>query len=139
MIMSYALYNEAAKNSNIAKLIGKAIIKIEPKLDLYFLAESPMIRLLEQMGINIVSESFADRTYENDCTLRSRSLDNALISDPIIAAEQAYLMIKNRKIRTYDGTCIKIKTDTICIHSDTPNAVKIAKHVKRRLKQIKIK
>ena len=133
-----ALYNEAAKNSNIAKLIGKAIIKIEPKLDLYFLAESPMIRLLEQMGINIVSESFADRTYENDCTLRSRSLDNALISDPIIAAEQAYLMIKNGKIRTYDGTCIKIKTDTICIHSDTPNAVKIAKHVKRRLKQIKI-
>ena len=68
----------------------------------------------------------------------SLSLDNALISDPIIAAEQAYLMIKNGQIRTYDGTCIKIKTDTICIHSDTPNAVKIAKHVKRRLKQIKI-
>ena len=132
-----ALYNEAAKNSDIARLIGKAILKIQPKLDLYFLAEAPMINVLKEMGINIISESFADRAYEKDYSLRSRSLDNALITNPKTAAEQAFLMIAKEQIRTYDGTCIRIKTDTICIHSDTPNAIEIAKHVNNKLKQIK--
>ena len=132
-----ALYNEAAKNSDVARLIGKAILKIQPKLDLYFLAEAPMINVLKEMGINIISESFADRAYEKDYSLRSRSLDNALITNPKTAAEQAFLMIANEQIRTYDGTCIRIKTDTICIHSDTPNAIEIAKHVNNKLKQIK--
>tara|TARA_B100001996_G_C18665729_1_gene594794 strand:+ start:332 stop:1090 length:759 start_codon:yes stop_codon:yes gene_type:complete len=132
-----ALYNEAARDSNIATIIGKALLKTEPKLNLYFLAESPMVNLLKQMGIKIISESFADRTYEKDYTLRSRSLNNAVISNPKIAAEQAFLMIKKGQIKTFDGTCIKIKTDTICIHSDTPNAIKIAKHVNNRLKEIK--
>ncbi len=134
-----ALYNEAARDSSIATIIGKAILKIEPKLDLYFLAEAPMIKLLKQMGINIISESFADRTYEKDYTLRSRSLDNSVISSPKIAAEQAFLMIKSGQIKTYDGNFIKIKTDTICVHSDTPNAIEIAKHVNNRLKQIQKK
>ena len=107
------------------------------KLDLYFLAEAPTIKLLEKMGINIISESFADRTYERDYSLRSRSLDNALITNPKTAAEQAFLLITNEQVKTYDGTCISIKTDTICIHSDTPNAIKIAKYVNNKLKQIK--
>lgn len=132
-----ALYNEAAKDKKIASIIGKALLKIEPKLNLIFLAESPMILLLNEMGINVISESFADRTYENDYSLRSRSLDNAVIHDPESATEQAYFIAKYGKIKTYDGIWKKIKTETICIHSDTPNAIKIAENVKNRLNKNK--
>ena len=82
--------------------------------------------------MNTMAEAFADRTYESDGTLRNRKYDDALITDPIMAGEQAQDMI-NGKVTAVDGVSVSITADTLCIHSDTPNAVAIAKSVRNKI------
>ena len=125
-----ALYNQAAKSSTIAHAIGLAVKKIDPQLTIVGLSDSLMIDTWKEMGLNVAGEAFADRAYEADGSLRNRELENALITNPTQAAKQAMMIIKSGEIISMDGNILSINAQTICIHSDTPNALAIAKAVK---------
>ena len=127
-----ALYNQAAKSSTIAHAIGLAVKKIDPQLTIVGLSDSLMIDTWKEMGLNVAGEAFADRSYEADGSLRNRELENALITNPTQAAKQAMMIIKSGEIISMDGNILSINAQTICIHSDTPNALAIAKAVKNR-------
>ncbi len=125
-----ALYDQAAKDAQLARVIGSAVDRVEPDLDIICLSGSLMVRILEYMGLKVVQEAFADRTYEQDGGLRDRRLDQALITDPKKAADQARSIIEDKKIITFDGSEISVQAQTLCIHSDTPNAIAIAQEVR---------
>ena len=124
-----ALYNQAAKDAQVARVIGDAVDRIDPHLNIMCLSGSLMVRVLEDMGLKVVQEAFADRTYERNGSLRNRNLDHALITSPQKAADQARLIIERNKVIAFDGSEVSIEAQTICIHSDTPNAVAIAEEV----------
>ena len=125
-----ALYDQAAKDAHLARVIGSAVDRVEPDLDIICLSGSSMVRILEDMGLKVVQEAFADRTYERDGGLRDRRSDRALITDPQKAADQARSIIEDKKIITLDGSEISVQAQTLCIHSDTPNAIAIAQEVR---------
>ena len=125
-----ALYDQAAKDTHLARVIGSAVVRVEPDLDIICLSGSSMVRILEDMGLKVVQEAFADRTYERDGGLRDRGSDRALITDPQKAADQARSIIEDKKVITLDGSEISVQAQTLCIHSDTPNAIAIAKEVR---------
>ncbi len=125
-----ALYDQAAKDAHLARVIGSAVDRVEPDLDIICLSGSSMVRILEDMGLKVVQEAFADRTYERDGGLRDRRSDRALITDPQKAADQARSIIEDKKIITFDGSEISVQAQTLCIHSDTPNAIAIAQEVR---------
>ena len=128
-----ALYNKAAEDKGLAMLIGEVVKSIDPLLPIMCLAGSQMITVLESIGLKAMPESFADRTYEPDGTLRKRSYSNAFINNPQIASKQAYNIYYNKRIIAHEGSEFSIDSKTICIHSDTENALKIAKAVKQKL------
>ena len=128
-----ALYDQAAKDAHLARVIGSAVDRVEPDLDIICLSGSSMVRILEDMGLKVVQEAFADRTYERDGGLRDRRSDRALITDPQKAADQARSIIEDKKVITFDGSEISVQAQTLCIHSDTPNAIAIAQEVRRVL------
>ena len=128
-----ALYNKAAEDKGLAMLIGEVVKSIDPLLPIMCLAGSQMITVLESIGLKPMPESFADRTYEPDGTLRKRSYSNALINNAQIASKQAYNLCYNKRIIAHEGSEFSIDSKTICIHSDTKNALKIAKAVKQKL------
>jgi UPF0271 protein len=80
-----------------------------------------MLDVWRGMGMKVAGEGFADRRYEPDGTLRSRKLPGALITDPQEAAAQAVRIAREGK------------AETICVHGDTPGAVKILSAVARAL------
>ena len=125
-----SLYNQAAKSSAIARAIGLAVKKIDPQLTIVGLSNSKMIDTWKDMDLIVAGEAFADRTYEMDGSLRDRKFNNALITNPDQAAKQAMMIKKESKIQSVNGGIISINAQTICIHSDTPNALAIAKAVK---------
>ena len=129
-----ALYNKAAINEEIAQSIGEAIIQVDPSLKAMGLAGSTMITCFDELGLETIGEAFADRTYENDGNLRHRKYEDALITDPIKAANQAK-NLSNGFVVSIDGSKIDINAQTICIHSDTPNALTIASAVKETIQQ----
>jgi len=85
------------------------------------------------MGMKVLPESFADRTYEPDGSLRKRTYSNALIVDPQVSSLQAYNISNNNKIIAHDGSEISIESKTLCVHGDTPDALAIAKAIKKKL------
>ena len=62
------------------------------------LAGSPMVSVIRNMGLNSIGEAFADRTYEKDGSLRKRSLNRALIVDPMEAAKQTKSISFQKKV-----------------------------------------
>ena len=89
-----------------------------------------MLSVFDGLGLDTMAEAFADRTYEPDGTLRNRKFSDALITDPNQAAHQT-LAIINGYVVSVDGTEVPIEAQTLCIHSDTANAVEIAKAVNK--------
>ena len=128
-----ALYNQAAKDRAISRSIGEAVLKFNPNLVMIGLAGSVMLHVWQEMGLHVMGEAFADRTYESDGSLRNRQLDLALITNPEKAALQAQMITDEGKVISFNGTEININAQTICVHSDTPNALEIAIKVNKRM------
>ena len=129
-----ALYNRAVIDEDIAQTIGEAIIQVDPLLKVMGLAGSKMLSVFDGLGLDTMAEAFADRSYESDGTLRNRKYDDALITDPNKAAFQAKNMVEGTVI-SFEGKAIEMNAQTICIHSDTPNAVAIAEAVREEIKR----
>ena len=127
-----ALYNRAVNDEGVAQTIGKAIMQVDPSLKVMGLAGSKMLTVFKALGLEPVGEGFADRSYESDGTLRNRKYDDALITDPDKAAFQAKNMVEGTVI-SFEGKVIEMNAQTICIHSDTPNAVAIAEAVREEI------
>lgn len=113
-----ALYNTAARQKAEALAIIGAIQDIDPTLILMGLAGSPIEVLAGEMDIPFVAEAFADRKYMRDGSLRSRTLDGAVIESPEEATAQVLSIVLEHGVQTYDGTSIPLKAQSICIHGD---------------------
>jgi UPF0271 protein len=128
-----ALYNTAAKDQVMALAIARGVARIGKELALFGLANSPALDVWRKEGFIAIGEAFADRRYEPDGSLRSRRFDDALITDPALAAEQALRIAGDGKVISVTGTEILLDARTICIHGDTPGAPAIAEHIRRVL------
>jgi len=128
-----ALYNHAAKDHEISTAIAEGVRDIDPELILYGLSASASIEAAKSVGLRTASEVFADRTYQTDGTLTSRTEDNSLINDAGLAATQALDMVKYGRVRSVDAIMVKIVADTICIHGDGPHALTFAQVIRSAL------
>jgi UPF0271 protein len=129
-----ALYRAANTNREVALAIGRAVKAIDPGLVMVGQAGSPVLDVWHAMGLRFAAEAFADRAYEPDGTLRKRTLFGALLDNPARAAQQAIDIAVRHRIIASDGSELTVEARTMCIHSDTPGSVAIAREVNQRLK-----
>lgn len=130
-----ALYNMAAANAKLAEAIAEAVYKVNPMLVLYGLSGSELIKAGHKLGLRVANEVFADRTYQNDGSLTSRKLPNALITDEEHAAAQSLRMVKNGLVTSANGLDVIIQADTICLHGDGEHAATFAAKIHTLLKE----
>ena len=129
-----ALYHAANKSAEVASAIGRAVLESDEQLIMVGQAGSSTLTLWKSMGLSCAAEAFADRAYEPDGILRKRTLPGALLEDPAKAAQQAQdIVIRHLAVAT-DGSELKVDAGTICIHSDTPGSVRIARAVNEALR-----
>ena len=77
----------------------------------------------------MLNEAFADRRYQSNGQLVSRETPGALITDLAAAAAQSRALAQGEAITALDGSSLRIAADTLCLHSDTPGALDIARAV----------
>jgi UPF0271 protein len=130
-----ALYSDAARDRAVAQAVAEGARAWNKDLILVGLAGSVMLDVWKDMGFTVAAEAFADRRYEPDGTLRSRKFNDALITDPDRAAEQALGIVRRGVVETSSQSEIALAAETICVHSDTPGAVAIAGTLKKRFDQ----
>lgn len=134
-----ALYNMAATNTNIATTIIEVMKTITSPVKLYVPYNSVIETLALQNNIPIIYEAFADRNYNDDLTLVSRSEKNALIKDSEIMFEHVYRMIRDKKVKTISGTEVTIKAETFCLHGDSINAAELVEKLRFNLESKGVK
>ena len=129
-----ALYNMAARDTAISNAIAQAVHAFDKTLLLFGLSGSALIREGKAVGLQTVSEVFADRTHQSDGSLTPRSRTDALIEKEDQSIGQVLQMLKEGKVTTTEGKEISIVAETICLHGDGKNAVKFAKAIHDRLR-----
>ena len=128
-----AMYNQAARDRDLAAAIAAAIASFDKNLVLYGLSGSYLISEAAAAGLKAASEVFADRTYRPDGSLTPRTEADALIVDDRRAVEQAIGMVEKRSVVATTGESIPIVAETICLHGDGEHAVEFAKAIRDAL------
>ncbi|MET3175435.1 UNVERIFIED_ORG: UPF0271 protein [Arthrobacter sp. UYCu721] len=127
------LYNAIVTHTAQAQAVVDAVKSVDPDLPILGLPGSEVLRLAEKAGLRAVSEAFADRAYNPDGTLVSRSQPGAVLENPELVAEHVLRMATESAVRTIDGSTLKIRAESICVHGDSPGAVAMATAVKSAL------
>ena len=128
-----ALNNMACEDYELAKIISDSIIQVNKDLIFLVPTGSQMENAGKKLGMKIATEIFADRNYEDNGNLVSRSKSNAMITDPEIAKKHVIKMVENQALNCYSGKQIPCEIDSVCIHGDGQSAVKTAKQIKEGL------
>lgn len=124
-----ALYNVAARDPEVAEAVARAVASVDTTLELVGLSGSTLLAAGKACGLAVLHEAFVDRRYQADGRLVSRETPGAVVTDPAAAARQARALASGEPVGTLDGRVLVIRADTLCLHSDTPNALNVARAV----------
>ena len=137
-----ALYNMAVRDPGIWESVASAMVDVDPNLILFVLAGSNRTDLEamgSRCGIRLAFEFFADRAYNPDGSLVSRSLEGAVIHDHDLAAARVLKMATEGTVESVDGSEIELAADTICVHGDNPSALALVTRIRETLTSAGVK
>lgn len=130
-----AMYNQAAKSAELADAIVQAVKDAGGNLILMGLANSEFERAAKDKGVLYAAEAFADRAYMPDGSLVPRSKPGSVIHDAAAAAKRVVRMATEGTVEAIDGTIVKFRPQSVCMHGDTAEAVEMAAAVKKALEE----
>ena len=128
-----ALNNMACEDLELATTIANAVYQIDKDIIYLVPSGSKMEIAAKKLNLKTACEIFADRNYEDNGNLVSRSKPNAIITNPDVAKEHVLKMVKNQALNCLSGKKIPCKIDSVCIHGDNKSALENAKSIKNNL------
>lgn len=117
-----ALYNRSMVDESLAESIVEGIAEYDDSMKLIVPPYSAIQQIAHKKGVPCLLEAFADRMYEPNGELVDRKKEHAMVTNPDEIANRVLKMVKDGIVIANDGTNLKIEMDTICFHTDTPNA-----------------
>lgn len=128
-----ALYHAAVQRSNYAEAIITAAKLFDPAMPLMCQPGTQLFEAVTAAGLRTIREAYIDRAYTVDGLLVPRGLPGAVITDIDTCAERAVSIAVRGEVECIDGAVISVPADSVCIHSDSPGAVEIARAVRNAL------
>ncbi|WP_298948513.1 LamB/YcsF family protein [uncultured Paracoccus sp.] len=125
-----ALYNTIAQGGAQAEATIAAIRAYDAALPLMALAGAPIVAQARAAGLIVIAEAFADRGYRPDGQLVSRRDPGAVLHDPEVIAARMLRLAREGMIEAEDGSLVPVTAQSICVHGDSPGAVRIARRIR---------
>src|SRR5204862_2038228 len=117
-----ALFNMAARNAVLASAIARAVASFDRRLILFGPPDSELLGAGRTAGLRVAAEGFADRAYEADGALVSRTKPGSVIQDADEVVARAVRIVRDHSVVTATGSVLSLHVDTLCIHGDTEGA-----------------
>lgn len=130
-----ALYNNMSSDPQTVRTFVKVVNEVFPSTRIYLASGSRAEMEAKASGMKVISEVFADRVYEEDLSLRDRSLEEALLTETEDVIAQVRHFVFSEKVITYSGSTKFLDVESICVHSDTPGASNLAKTINQFLRE----
>ena len=121
-----ALYHDVLRNPEIASLVLDVVSEIDSNLVVYGLAGSSFATKTDQHQLRFAHETFGDRCYESAFELRDRTRNDALIETESDFCDHFKQLLSGCVVDIH-GQTHRLPVHTICLHSDTPNAINFAR------------
>lgn len=128
-----ALYNDIAKDKKKALIFLEAILPYKEMVLLFVPYGSIIEKVALKNGFKVKKEAFADRNYNEDLSLVSRTHKNSVIEEPEKVFQHLLQMIENNKVITHTGLEVNMNATTFCIHGDTKFALQILTYLTKEL------
>jgi UPF0271 protein len=128
-----ALYNTIAADPAQAAVVAEAVHDFDKDLPLVGLAGSPGLEQAMTRGVTAIPEAFADRAYTPEGRLVPRTEPGAVLHDPDVIAARCTALASTGTVEAIDGSTVRISCRSLCVHGDTPGAVRIAHAVREAL------
>jgi 5-oxoprolinase (ATP-hydrolysing) subunit A len=128
-----ALFNLAARDAGLAAALARAVASFDRSLILFAPPGSEMATAALGLGLRVAREVFADRGYEADGQLASRQKADAVLHDTPVVVARAVGLVTERAVTAIDGSRLRLESDTICIHGDTPGSDRLAAAIRAAL------
>jgi UPF0271 protein len=127
-----ALYNDMMQKPEVFSAILTAITDYPKPLAL-MLQATPDIEHYKiqanKLGINLYSEAFADRCYDDEGRLLSRSQAGAVLDKAGMLAQVKQLASQG-SVTTISGKVLSLGVDSLCVHGDNLASVKAVGEIK---------
>lgn len=131
-----AFYNMAMKDTAFAEAIVEATSAVDSRFIVFAVAKSALAKAASEAGLRVACEVFADRAYNSDGSLVSRTVAGAVIEDARTVAERAVGMVKDKRVMAIDGKFVELgEVHTICVHGDNLAAVALVKALRKGLER----
>ena len=127
------LYHQVAHDELLARAMTSTIADRWPGMILVAPAGSLLVAVARAAGLRVAEEAFIDRAYAADGSLVPRSEPGAIIADPRAAAERAVRLVREHTVTAIDGSLIRLRADTLCIHGDGPDPAAFAGAIREAL------
>jgi UPF0271 protein len=125
-----ALYNRVCRDEEQAAALIDAVADYDRSLPVLTLPGSAVHKVAAAEGVPTVTEAFADRAYTAAGTLVPRREQGAVIDDVAAVSARAVRMAVEGAVTSIDGTPVAVQARSICVHGDTPGAVRLARAVR---------
>jgi len=133
-----ALGNLAFIDLEVSKAIGRAVLRLSRDIILVVYSGTIMAQAAKEVGVRFVEEVYADRVYNPDGTLQPRKIPGSVIHDAEKAARHALTMVREGYVVAHNGTKVRVKPESICVHGDTPSAVAILQKIREELRKASV-
>lgn len=124
-----ALYHASEADLKVTRRYIHAVAKRWPGVKLFAQAGGRVASLARGAGLIVWEEAFLDRGYCDDGTLVARSERGALLTTVKDVLARMERLRASRGISSVSGKVLRLRPQTLCIHSDTPHAVRLARAV----------
>jgi len=128
-----ALYNTCVTDEVQAQAVVRAVRAVDSTLPVLGLPGSELLRAAEAVGLLTVNEAFADRAYDAAGHLVSRRQEGSLITDPKAVVARCLRLVNEGRLTALDGTQVPVTAQSLCLHGDTPGALRLARRVRDAL------
>jgi UPF0271 protein len=127
-----ALYNDMMRDLGVMNTVIRAIVVLNSDLKLMIQATPDFENhraFANQHGIELILEAFADRGYQANGLLMPRSIEGAVLTADD-AVKQVHELKCNGCISTMNGSQLRMPVDTVCVHGDNPEALKVVQQIR---------
>jgi UPF0271 protein len=90
------------------------------------------VQRAQEFCLAAILEGFADRAYSDDGRLVPRSVPDAVLTDEDAVLRQVTQLAQGT-VTTINGAVIRVRAESLCLHSDTPGAADLAGRIGRHL------
>jgi len=131
-----ALYNDMMRDESVLRAILDALSQSPAKLALMAMTTAdnrPLKALCAEYKVELLLEAFADRAYDKEGYIVSRSIPGAVHHSPEAILRQVLAISRGEVIQTIDGEPLYLEADTVCVHGDNPESVAAVRAIRKAL------